>query len=405
MVSLIALLLVAEPSFSATRFDLGERLKQFDAAWLTTKDRAKREAAVKEVSSAVTSFFSGRFGAASQALDKATEALNGKRDPGRAVTLRVAPAVVEPAAEATVEATWAYDGGAPVTVSIGGKEIRLDPGQKGSLEVEAGKAEGMQTFEARVGESTRKLSLSVVKDFERRLEALEKSKDRVARDLAAGLRDSRTGGETTLAIADILALGEAIEAGKTARKGVREVRYAKQGSTVLRAAFPKALTDPPTVVVALHGAGGSENLFFEGYGGGLAVEEAIRRGWVFLSPRATSSATADSLAWLKEVWGVEPKRVFVMGHSMGGGLALGTGSLKPTGLALFAPAAGAVPESLAKTPIFLAVGKQEMSMLLANAGRMREKVTEFKEYAPCEHLMIVADAVPDAYRFLEKLEG
>jgi predicted esterase len=165
------------------------------------------------------------------------------------------------------------------------------------------------------------------------------------------------------------------------------------------------LTDPPTVVVALHGAGGSENLFFEGYGGGLAVEEAIRRGWVFLSPRATSSATADSLAWLKEVWGVEPKRVFVMGHSMGGGLALGTGSLKPTGLALFAPAAGAVPESLAKTPIFLAVGKQEMSMLLANAGRMREKVTEFKEYAPCEHLMIVADAVPDAYRFLEKLKG
>lgn len=405
MVNLIALLLIAEPSYSATRFDLGERLKQFDAVWLVTKDSSKREAAVKEVSSAVTSFFSGRFSAACQALDRGTEALQGSRDPSRAITLRVLPAVVEPGAKAALEATWAYDGGSPLEVAIGGKTARLNPGEKGSLEFEVGASEGMQTFEARIGATKRTVLVSVVQDFDKRLNALESAKDRVARDLAAGLRDSRTGGETTIAVAEVLALGEAIERGKIERKDIREVRYARQGSTVLRAAFPEKLAEPTTVVIALHGAGGSENLFFEGYGGGLAAKEATRRGWVFISPRATSAAAADSLAWLREVWKLDPKRIFVLGHSMGGGLALGSGALKPTALALFAPAAGTIPDGLATTPIFLAVGKQEMAMLATTAQRLRPKVAEFREYSPCEHLMIVADALPDAYRFFERQGG
>lgn len=41
MISLLACLILSEPSFSATRFDLGERLKQFDRAWLATRDVAK----------------------------------------------------------------------------------------------------------------------------------------------------------------------------------------------------------------------------------------------------------------------------------------------------------------------------------------------------------------------------
>ncbi len=94
-----------------------------------------------------------------------------------------------------------------------------------------------------------------------------------------------------------------------------------------------------------------------------------------------------------------------MGHSMGGGLALGSGALKPTALALFAPAAGSIPEDLASTPVFLGVGKQEMAMLATSAQRLRPKVTEFREYSPCEHLMIVADGLPDAYRFFEKQGG
>jgi len=405
MVTLLACLVLSEPTFSASRFDLGERLKQFDSAWLATKDSAKREAAVKEVSAAVARFFSGRFGPACRALDKGTEALVGKADPGQAVTIRFATPIVEPGGKAKLEATWAYDGGHPTTIRVGRLETRLSPGEPGVIELDAGPREGTLAIEVWVGQTKRTAPLSVVKDFDRRLAALDQAKDRVARDLAAGIKDSRSGGETTMAIAEVLLLAERLEHGKVEREGVREVRYARQGSTVLRAAFPEKLAKPTTVVIALHGAGGSENLFFEGYGGGLAAKEATRRGWVFLSPRATSAAAADSLAWLREVWKLDPKRIFVMGHSMGGGLALGSGALKPTALALFAPAAGSIPEDLASTPVFLGVGKQEMAMLATSAQRLRPKVTEFREYSPCEHLMIVADGLPDAYRFFEKQGG
>ncbi len=39
------------------------------------------------------------------------------------------------------------------------------------------------------------------------------------------------------------------------------------------------------VLFAFHGAGGSENMFFETYGAGRLVELAAARGWIVVAPR------------------------------------------------------------------------------------------------------------------------
>ncbi|MBX7132758.1 MAG: hypothetical protein K1X67_08795 [Fimbriimonadaceae bacterium] len=400
------LLLVPEQVYQAGRYDMGVRLKALDKAWLATTDKTKRAEAVKEVSGAVMAFFSAKNGDACRALDKATSALTGKRGDWQAVSVRFMPAMIEPSREATLVVSWAYPAEGPVTVSVLGTEREFKPGEGGTIKFTKPLKEGVNLAMVKVGPESRTVPLSVAKDFAPRLEALKSAKNPIARDLAEGVQSGLgESGETTLPLAGLLAVAESVETGKTSVGDLREIHFARQDRTVLRAAFPEKLSEPVTAVIALHGAGGSENLFFEGYGGGLAVQEALKRGWVFLSPRASGSAAADSLQWLREVRGIKPTRVFVMGHSMGGGLALGTGALKPSAIAVFAPAATGIPANLAEAPIFLAVGAQEMGMLKTGASRMSEAVKkkgEFREYDPCEHLMIVADAVPDAYRFFDR---
>lgn len=96
-------------------------------------------------------------------------------------------------------------------------------------------------------------------------------------------------------------------------------------------------------------------------------------------------------------------KVFLMGHSMGGGVVLGYGGA-PTAIAAFAPAARNIRPELASVPIFLAVGKQELGMLRSGAQSLSTaKNVTFREYDPAEHLMIVPEAIDEAYQFFDKL--
>lgn len=394
----------------AGRYEMGERLKWLESQWLATKDTVKRSEAVKHVSSAVAAFFSMRTSDACRALDNARAVLEG-RGPGAAdaIALRPSERVFAPGETAAILQFWAYE--PPVsslTIRIKNQTLSARRGETMTISIspdELPRVDGDVAIEAEVGGRRQFVRFSIVRDFEDRLGKLKNSASRMARELAEGIEAaSNDQAETFLPIARMLQDAEALDAGRLTPGDVEEVLYAKQANTVLRAWVPKSAPKEATVVIALHGAGGSENLFFEGYGAGLAVQEAKKRGWVFLSPRATPSAARDALKWLEEVRGIQPKRLFVMGHSMGGGLALGTGELKPTAIALFAPAARSIPENLSRTPIFLAVGKQEMMMLRTGALGLAETVKkqgEFKEYDPCEHLMIVAEALPDAYRFFD----
>lgn len=415
MVCLVAALVLQGPgTFGATRYDLGDRVKRLDAAWLAVTDRGKRSKAVEFISTSVAGFFTGRFGDASKALDRASAELEGREPQLRdAVTLRFDPAVVDPSGTVTLEAGWAYDPGAktPVTIAVSGKQVTLKPGDRATIKFDAkdlGGTEADLSLPVAVDGRQRRLQISSIASFGKRLEAIQASKNPIARGLATGIVEAGRRRETDLPYAEMLRQAEGLDKGSLKPEDLERIDYAEQDSIPMRLAIPTGLQGQATIVIALHGAGASENMFFESYGAGLAVREALKRGWVFVAPRASAAGAAAALTWLKEKRGITPSRVFVMGHSMGGGIALMTGSLtpRPAALTLFAPAARSVGTGLAGTPIFLAVGKQEMGMLVGGVQSLAQSMEgkpgfEFRQYDPCEHLMIVADALPDAYRFLD----
>ncbi|HMS56427.1 MAG TPA: alpha/beta hydrolase [Fimbriimonadaceae bacterium] len=418
----LSIVLAQEPTFVATRYDMGERLKVLDVAWIQTPSKERRTAAVKEVAAAVTGFFSGQSSKACIALDKARAALEG-RSPSAAdaVTLRFQESVVEPGSVAKLKATWAYqpEDKATVRLAIAGTTVELAPGVTKEVEVKTSglNPEGSRTSEfgilvpAMVGAQNRSVYLSVVRNYGARVAALKESSTPVVKPMLQLLEQGSQ--ETDVPLIDYLFTAEALQEGRLKLEDLDHVPLASQGKSTFRIALPKTLKGKTgvevTVVVGLHGAGGSENLFFEGYGRGLAVKEALSRGWVFISPRATSTAVQDAADWIVQTRRLKVKHLFVMGHSMGGGLAFRAGSVtpKPAGLALFAPAAGSAPKSSLDLPIFLSVGTEEMGALRGTAQSLSREFAdrsnfEYAEFSPCEHLMIVADSLPRAYKFFDR---
>ena len=366
------------------------------------------------MSASVAGFFTGRLGDASKALDRAIALLEGREvRPADPVTLRFEPAVVDPSGTVTLEVGWAYDPGikSAIPLVVAGKEVSVKPGEVTKIKVDAsqlGQAETDMAVPITVDRQKRTAQVSVIADFGKRLEAALAFKSPIAQGIAKGIVEAGRRRETDLPYATMLRQAEDLEKGVVKPEQIEQIDYAEQDSVPMRVAIPKGLQGSGTIVIAMHGAGASENMFFESYGAGLAVREALKRGWVFIAPRAGAGSAKAALTWLKEKRNITPSRVFVMGHSMGGGLALTTGNLdpKPAALALFAPAARSVGTGLAGTPIFLAVGKQEMGMLLGGVQSLAKSMEgkpgfEYKQFDPCEHLMIVADALPDAYRFFD----
>jgi predicted esterase len=84
---------------------------------------------------------------------------------------------------------------------------------------------------------------------------------------------------------------------------------------------------PSALVIALHGMGGDENSMFDAYTGALK-REAERVGMVVACPKGLDSASMyrdaaerdvmDVLAEVRRDYNIDPDRVFLMGHSMGG---------------------------------------------------------------------------------------
>jgi len=94
----------------------------------------------------------------------------------------------------------------------------------------------------------------------------------------------------------------------------------------MRVYVPKTLDldQPVPLVVALHGAGGDENMFMDAYGLGKVKREADRKGFIVVSPATfyllTRSGNLSALVEeINACYPIDSKRVYVLGHSMGGG--------------------------------------------------------------------------------------
>lgn len=392
MVLALSLVLAQTPS-GATRADMAERTLRMERTWRQVQDPARRGAAVDILSRAVGAFFANQSGHVCQLLDQAEAALRNETvSPSSGWRVRVVPSVVAPGEAYQLIYSRAYGTGDPEPPA---PKSAVAPNREGDFTLDGPEILG------------RALTLSVVRDFEARRSALEQG-DTVA--LARALTQLKEGQYEWNAPAH----GWLVSGEKALAEGWRnheELPLVQAETTVFRAWIPKDANAKTPVVIAMHGAGGSENMFYEGYGAGLARELAQKRGWIFMTPRSSPLAPTNCLKWLQDARGITPESVFVMGHSAGGGAtvsAMARLAAPPRGMVLFAPATGAnLPPAAQSVPTFLAVGEQEMAALKTVSERLGALLkdrtdSKFMVVPNSEHLMIVADALEASYEWMDQ---
>jgi predicted esterase len=183
---------------------------------------------------------------------------------------------------------------------------------------------------------------------------------------------------------------------------------------VVRIQMPIKQTEKHTLVFAFHGAGGSENMFFETYGAGRLIELAKARDWVVVCPRqgltGLSIQVASMIPMLESELGLSFDRVFFVGHSMGAAQAIEQVSKSQERIsAVAAIGGGGSPQKadpLVKIPFFVSAGERDFGR--SNARRLRDTLNSFgckvdySEYKDVEHLTIVQACLDELFQFFDR---
>jgi hypothetical protein len=432
------------------RYELGRRLRGFEAAWEKYDAPLARDRALAGLPKITTQFFAGQLGEAGRTLDLAAYALTTDILPsnGRQFlwSLYATPEtrVVDASAKeltVTIQPFYAVKGDMPKGLELQlwftNKDVVKVKPEKFPLTVKVplpppGEFRGLDRRLYFLADGAKELrpaaiGVSQVADLQKRLDALAKvaegweSLDTIeratARDrakLLAGLARGEVS-DTDLPAASLLENAEAMLDGKpffTAAKSGQfwlSVPLGGKKTAACRVFVPKGLTKekPVPMVVALHGAGVGANAYFEAYGAGRIVKECADRGWVLIAPECGLGVTTPPVAViiekLRERYPLDAKRVFLVGHSMGAGQAL---SLAATGKFAAVAALGgggkvAKPEAFAELPVFVGVGDKDALALTASRALQKSlagvKRLTYKEYEGVEHLVIVREALPDAF--------
>ncbi|MCI0463283.1 MAG: alpha/beta fold hydrolase [Gemmataceae bacterium] len=465
-------LLLSLPSAAraqAERFEVGQRLRAFEAAWEDQKDEAPRKRALGPLADVTALFFKGSIDEVGRVLDRARHALRSEQP---------APAEVQWAESLSVRlATRFLDLGAaklPITLQPF-YEVKAEAPKSAVLrlilEAPAAKALPLrheQAIEALPLETALPLAGKQLAegDYQLRAEIVlgekvlatvpaqtvsfaGKQAERVkalqteAADLpaeappveratvraqAALLRELAGGAtlETNYPAARLLVEAEAAVKAAQGGKGYYGARPGQfwlrlpddRSNMAVRVLAPETVKQgkPLPLVIALHGAGGSENLFFEGYGSGEIVRQCAQRGWLLVAPRSEgfrfNLPAADLIDRVAKLYPVDRKRVFVVGHSMGAMQAVSAAQAAPERYAAVAALGGGgfvgkQADGLKALPFFVGVGGKDFALTMARSlrdglKRVGVERLEFREYAEVEHLMIVRVALPEVFAFFDK---
>ncbi|MCX7701346.1 MAG: alpha/beta fold hydrolase [Gemmataceae bacterium] len=452
--------LIPSKSWSqADRYDLGLRLRALEEIWDQSADEAARKRAVGPLNQAVRAFFSFNNAKVGEWLDRASHALKSGMEPPAAqrwaesLVFRPARRLVgTDETELKVEVRELYSTGVErpqnVAVSIeipGVVRQRIDLNELPfKLAFRLGgvpAGEHLLSAEVTIGSDAvlrRRCLISRVDRPDERLAALREAvKSRTGPESVESatlayvvklLSDLRAGQvfETDYPAARLIdemeRLREAVTQGelffRTGRSGEFWLRIPTNRSAETVRFFAPEMKDdssPRPIVVALHGAGASENMFFDSYGNGITKQECEKRGWFLVAPRTGGGlgvgGTPNVLAIIEELskrYPIDSKRVYVVGHSMGAGQALALSQQNPEKFAGVAALGGGgmirKPEAFQSLPLFVGIGTDDF--LIGSAKRLSDSLKrlnlprmQFKEYPNVEHMMIVREAIPDVFRF------
>lgn len=474
MIRSIALVLmvpvVASAQFDAvSRFELGQRLRDFERALDRHNQPDAIRRAIPPVAKATPAFFSGNLGEAGKILDVARLMLaDANPDPARlwALSMSVRPGrrVVDVAAgklAVKVDRFYKHEAASPE-----GTQLRLSlrqnekmvvrgpamvlnspkadaPRSPGDIEWRWDKfrdgklPEGDYDLVAEVmtGETvltTISQTVSLIANLDARLAALKKRETTATvedatrvhllsliTDLAAGKTlETNYPAHRLLVEAESLAgrAGKSDQAYYTAeRAGQFWLALPGVSGSPVRIEVPRDLKKGVRVpvVIALHGAGGSENMFFDGYGDGIVAKLAIKRGWFVVATRSgffsgpDVPAVVDALA---KIYPIDTSRVFIVGHSMGAAQTAASVGRTPERYAAAACLGGGggvkASDALKKVPFFVGVG--QLDFAATGAKRLSEGLTKagvekvvFRAYEHLEHLTIVQLALPEVFAFFD----
>jgi predicted esterase len=172
---------------------------------------------------------------------------------------------------------------------------------------------------------------------------------------------------------------------------------------------------PLPLVIAMHGAGGTENWFFDAYGHGEIVRQCQQRGWLLVATRDNmfgSPHVEDIIDELAKRYPVDTKRVFLVGHSMGAAEALTVAQKEPERYAGVAALGGVgritKVEAFRQVPVFIGCGMEDFALVpsrLITTSLRTAGLTNFvaKEYPNIEHVLIAQVALPEVFQWFEKL--
>jgi predicted esterase len=182
---------------------------------------------------------------------------------------------------------------------------------------------------------------------------------------------------------------------------------------------------PWPLVVALHGMGSDENTFFDGYQNGEIKRIAEARGVFVVSPKGRGptsmylgSAERDVLDVIREVerrYAIDGRRIYLMGHSMGGYGTWSIAANHPERFAALAPIAGGGSlfvtgklRGLIEVPWYVIHGVDdatvsvEESRKMVEAGRKLGIEIQFEEILGGDHLNVVVPALPKIFDWFAK---
>jgi predicted esterase len=172
-------------------------------------------------------------------------------------------------------------------------------------------------------------------------------------------------------------------------------------------------SEAKAVVIALHGAGADENMFFEGYGAGVLRDLAELGGFITASPATTEFLRAPGaldtlLATLEREQSIDRARVYVIGHSMGGAatLRLASEQRQSVRAAVVIAGAGQTPTDGQMAPTLFIGAETDLVIPVTrvrasyDAAKAAGAPVEFVQADGWGHTLVVGAWLGDAVRWL-----